>query len=117
MQQVSRANRTAGKYEASQEIVSTHGVVLRNYDGEDAHELSVEFYDDEGTIVFDRTFALDPLDMVVVRPQIKADTYRVTIECDGGRTASEDCLISSQVGEAALIEIGNGVVSVTDGLF
>jgi hypothetical protein len=117
MQQITRADRTVGAYEASREIVDTHGVVLRNYDGEDAHELSVEFRDGAGTVVFDRTFPLDPLDTVAVRPHIKADIYRVTVDCDGGRTASEECLIGSQVGEAALIEVGNGVVSLTDGLF
>jgi hypothetical protein len=117
MQRLTRADRTAGTYETSQEVVDTHGVVLRNYDGEDAHELSVEFRDAAGTTVFDRTFALEPLDTVTAQPNVEPDTYRVSAKCDGGQTASTECLIGSQAGEAALVEVGNGVVSLTDGLF
>lgn len=116
MQQPPHADSTTQKHESSQEIIDTHGIVLRNYDHKHAHELSVAMYNSSGAIVYDETLAIKPLDTVTVRPVITPDTYRVTVKSDGERAASERCLIGSPGGEAALIEVGNGVISLTDGL-
>lgn len=66
--------------------------------------------------MYDETLAVKPLETVTVRPDITPDTYRVTVNSDGERAASERCLIGSPGGDAALIEVGNGVISLTDGL-
>lgn len=116
MQQTPRADWTAQKYESSQEIIDTHGIVLRNYDHEDAHELLVAISNSSGATVYNEMLAVKPLETVTVRPAVEPDTYRVTVEADGEQAASEPCLIGSPDAEAALIELGNGIISLTDGL-
>jgi len=101
----------------SQRIVSDRSLVVRNHDGSEAYELRVRFVDADGAVAFRRTFTVAPLETVTVETRLERAVYRVDVTVDGGRTVSAECLVGSGVNETALVETGNGIVSVVEGVF
>jgi hypothetical protein len=43
--------------------------------------------------------------------------YRVEVRSEAGATASAECLIGSDPSECAMVETGNGTLSVVEGLY
>jgi len=113
MQAQHHAETTTGSDERAAEPVGSHGLVLRNYDASGAHELSVRFLDASGT-TFERTVRLGPLETASVRPRVERGVYRVVARLEDAEDSAE-CLVGDGVDETALVETGNGTVSVTDG--
>ncbi len=97
--------------------VSDESLVLRNYDSADAHEIAVRFVDHHGETAFDRTVAVAPLETVSVQTRLERAVYRVEVRLENGTTASAECLIGSDPGECAMVETGNGRISVVEGVF
>jgi hypothetical protein len=103
--------------------VTDESLVLRNYDGTPVR-VHVRFVDADDETAFDRTYALGPGDVVSTPTRLRRGVYRVvaTIEDgsgDAGETAERDaaeCLVGSALAETAVVETGNGIVSVTEGV-
>jgi len=98
-------------------VVSDRSLVVRNYDGSEAHDVTVTFLDADGDRAFARTFAVAPLETVAIQTRLERAVYRVRARVDGGETDSAECLVGSGPDETALVETGNGSVSVAEGLF
>ncbi len=109
----SDAGESAGE---SRRIVSDRSVVVRNYDGSEAHEIHVTFLGPDGDRAFARTFAVAPQETVAVRTRLDRAVYRVRARLDGDGTDSAECLVGSGPDETALVETGNGTVNVTEGI-
>lgn len=97
-------------------LVSDECLTLRNYDCHVSHEVTVRFYDADDDVAFKRSYTLSPLDVVSVSQRLDRAVYRVCVEVDGETTVDADCLIGSGPNETALVELGNGLLSVTEGV-
>lgn len=109
-----RSPTTADRLSAP--VVCEECLTIRNYDSHIAHQVTVRFYDANEDIVFERSYTLSPLDVVSVSQRLDRAVYRVDVELDGERSADAECLIGSGPNETALVEIGNGLLSVTEGV-
>lgn len=98
-------------------VVSDRSLVVRNYDGNEAHDVTVTFLGPDGDRAFARTLAVAPLETVAIQTRLERAVYRVRVRVDGGETDSTECLVGSGPDETALVETGNGTVSVVEGLF
>ncbi|SDF22656.1 hypothetical protein [Halorientalis regularis] len=98
-------------------LVSDETLVLRNYDSETTHEVTVEFHNADDEIAFQRTCTLTPQAVTSIRTRLPRAVYRVDVRIDGADSASADCLVGSAPSETALVEVGNGLVSVAEGVY
>lgn len=97
--------------------VDDQSLVLRNYDADETHSISITFVDPDDNIAFDRSITVDPLATVSIETRLERAVYRVTVRTEEESTASADCLVGSGPDECAVVETGNGTVTVSDGLF
>jgi hypothetical protein len=91
-------------------------VAVRNYDGRTSHEVTVRFLDAGDEVALERTYTLSPGDVLSVATRVERGVYRVEAHLEDGESASTECLVGTGPGETALVEIGNGLVSVSEGL-
>jgi hypothetical protein len=87
---------------------------IRNLDLKRGYNLRVEVRDGES--VFTREYRLGPGERHSELDQLAPGTYTVVASLGDGRRRATRCTINDRPARAALIEIGNGTVSVTDGL-
>jgi hypothetical protein len=99
------------------QVVSDRSLVVRNYDGSEAHDVTVTFLDPDGDRAFARTVAVAPQETIAIQTRLDRAVYRVRARLDGEETDSDECLVGSGPDETALVETGNGTVSVAEGLF
>lgn len=109
--------RSTGSTAAPNAAVSDLSLLVRNYDGERTHAVDVRFVDADGEVTFDRSVTVGPLETVTVRTRLERAVYRVEADLADGQTAAAECLVGSGLDEVALVETGNGIVSVAEGLF
>jgi hypothetical protein len=102
--------------ETTKQIVSEESLVIRNYDASEPHDVRVQFLTIEGNVAFRRSMRIPAMETVTVRTRLRRAVYRVETELDEQSTDSAECLIGSGVDETALVEVGNGCVSVVEGL-
>ena len=76
---------------------------------------SVRLVDSRDEVVVDRSVRVEPSETVSMRLPIDRATYRVEVTSDGETGDSAECLIGDTPEERAVIECGNGVVTVTAG--
>jgi len=104
--------------------VTDESVVLRNYDGTVAHSLTIRLRDPEGAVALERPYDLGPGETVSVQTRLQRGVYTVEAvsHSDSGAAVttgerdSERVLVGSGPDETALVELGNGLVSVTEGV-
>lgn len=98
--------------------VTDETIVVRNYDATST-TVRVTFLDADDDVAFRRTYTLAPGEVVSTPTRLHRGVYRV-IACYDDQTAdtsdAADCLIGSAPSETAVVEAGNGIVSVTEGL-
>jgi len=111
-----RRSRGDGSSFRAAQTVDSRSLVIRNYDGTVTHELCVLFRDASDDVAFRRTFTVAPMETVTVRTRLERAVYRIEARLDGDGTASTECLIGSGPDETALVETGNGTISVVEGL-
>ena len=95
--------------------VGDRALVVRNHDGNDAYEVDVRFLDADGDVVFRRVVAVAPLETVTVRTRLEPAVYRVVVRTEDVSDRAE-CHVGNGIHETALVETGNGAVSVVEGL-
>ena len=94
--------------------VSDEILVLRNYDGQTTHDVRVTFLDANDDVALQRQYTVAPLGVTSVARRLERGVYRVTATVDGTYVARADCLVGSGPHETAIVEVGNGVVSLTE---
>jgi hypothetical protein len=91
-------------------------LVIRNYDGRTSHEITVRFVDAGDEVALERTYALSPGDVVSVATRVERGVYRVEAHTEDGTFVGTECLVGTGPDETALVEVGNGLVSVSEGV-
>ncbi|MFT4880237.1 MAG: hypothetical protein ACI9CA_000753 [Natronomonas sp.] len=97
--------------------VDTEDVYLRNYDPFCEHDLTVTVTDGSGGPVFRRRYYFQPGEVRSERDLFEPGVYEVTVELDGCRRETATCRVGPEPGRAVHVELGNGAVSVTEGLY
>lgn len=106
--------------------VTDESLILRNYD-DTSVRVHIRFVDADDETVFDRTYTLGSGEVVSTSTRLRRGVYRVTaaIHCvsadpgDASGTTKHDaaeCLVGSAPAETAVVETGNGVITVTEGV-
>jgi hypothetical protein len=90
-------------------------LVVRNYDQTERYEITVTFTDSADEVVVERALTVGPLETLCVRTSLERGLYRVEIETERGASGSASCVVGGNANECGLVEIGNGVLSVSDG--
>jgi len=89
---------------------------IRNFDVNRAYDLTIEVRDSEG-LVFANRYHLTPGKTASELGRLPPGEYEVQVELDGRRRRTARCAIDGTPARTALIEVGNGTVSVTEGLY
>lgn len=89
---------------------------IRNFDVERTYDLTVTVQDGDG-IVFANRYHLKPGTTVSELDRLAAGEYVVQVKLDGRQQAVAECIVNETPEKTALIEVGNGIVSVTEGLY
>lgn len=89
---------------------------IRNFDANRAYDLTITVRDSQG-LVFANRYYLTPGKTVSELGRLPAGEYEVQVELDGRRQRTALCEIDETPARTALIEVGNGTVSVTEGLY
>lgn len=94
----------------------TENIHIRNFDVNRAYDLTVRVRDD-GEIVFASRYYLTPGKTEHELDRLRPGEYDVVVELDSHRRETARCAIGSSPDATALVEVGNGTVSVTEGLY
>jgi hypothetical protein len=95
--------------------VDDETLVLRSYDGSRTRTVTVRLLAGDD-VVSERTYRLPPLSAVSVRLRLDRGVYRVDARLNADHADSAECLLGSAPTETALVEVGNGLVSVAEGV-
>jgi hypothetical protein len=90
---------------------------LRNHDIADRHSVELVVRDDDGRRVFQNRYHLAPGQAESECDVLGSGSYVVEVYCDGVRRQQRECHIGDRPARTALIELGNGLVSVTEGVY
>ncbi|WP_159901924.1 hypothetical protein [Salinirussus salinus] len=97
--------------------VDTEDVHLRNYDPFSEYDLTVTVSDESGRRVFRRRYYFQPGEVESERGLLEPGTYEVTVELDNRRRETATCRVGPDPDRTVHVELGNGTVSVTEGLY
>lgn len=100
---------------AERRDAETGDLHLRNYDMEVGHRVWINVVDD-GEQVFETTTRLEPGEADSVAGAVPPGEYDIEVGIDGLRRTVGRCRVGYGPGRTALVEIGNGVISVTQGI-
>lgn len=89
---------------------------LRNYDVERAYRVTINVADGDST-VFENTYWLRPGAFLSEIDEIEPGEYDVTVEIDTGRSVTRRCQVDADHEHTVLVELGNGIVSVAQGVY
>lgn len=92
-------------------------VHVRNYDVADAHTVSLAITDTDGARVFSRRYHLRPGQAESEQGVLAPGTYDVVVHADGLDRASKRVELGTHPEETALVELGNGITSVSQGVY
>lgn len=91
-------------------------IVFRNYDHETPYEVSVTVTAASGEIIYDDRHYLLPLEYDSVRDGFPADECTVEVEYADQHEAVTGVRLDDRPDNSAVIEVGNGTLSLTTGL-
>ncbi len=89
---------------------------IRNYDVERAYRVTVDVADGADK-VFSETYWLRSGAFLSEIDEIDPGEYEVTVDIDNGRSVTRTCQVDADLDHTVLIELGNGIVSVTQGVY
>lgn len=90
-------------------------VHVRNYDHAAGHSVRLTVVDDDGRVRLTERCYLAPGQSRRVTGAIEAGAYRLGVQVDGVDRATSRCRLDGSPARTAVVELGNGVVSVTEG--
>jgi hypothetical protein len=97
--------------------VDTEDVHLRNYDPFSEYDLTMTVTDESGDLVFRQRYYFQPGEVESERDLLEPGTYEVTVELDNRRRETATCRVGPDPERTVHVELGNGTVSVTEGLY
>ena len=103
--------------QAARASVDTEDVCLRNYDPFCEYDLTVTVTDANGESVFRQRYYFQPGEVKSERDVLEPGTYEVTVELDRRRRETATCRVGPSPDRTVHVELGNGTVSLTEGLY
>ena len=103
--------------EAESQRATTEHIHVRNYDFERSYGVMVKIEDTSGDRLFSRRYFLRPGQSRSERGLLIPGTYRITAAIDPPQRDAMDCAIGETPDRTGLVQVGNGVVSVSEGLY
>lgn len=97
------------------EGVRSEDIHIRNYDHRWGYDLSLEVVNTEGTVVFEKRYYLPPGHAESELDIVTDDEYEIRATLDNLQKEALRCRIDDEPDNSAVVEIGNGVVSLTQG--
>lgn len=89
---------------------------LRSYAHESAYDVAVEVITPDGDVAFEADYYLRPGDAESEVDALPAGEYEIRATLDNDRRETATCQIGADPDRTAVIEVGNGVLSLTQGL-
>lgn len=96
-------------------VTRTEDLHVRSYDHEWSYDLDVEIATIDGTVCFRDRFFLQPNDSESVVNAVPPGKYEIRVTLDGDRHEARTCRIGASPSKTAVIEVGNRVVSLSEG--
>lgn len=90
---------------------------IRNYDFRQGYDLEIAVVTESGEVALEDRYYLAPGDYRSLDDVIGPGRYRVTVQLDGKKSAATRCDVDDGPKGGILVELGNGQVSVTDGIY
>lgn len=111
-QQLSSGSPTAEQVEA----LGTEEILLRNYDHQWGYDIELDVLDANGNSVYEKQWYLPPGQVGTEMDALPSGEYEVRVTLDNHKQETLVCSIDATAGNTVVIEVGNGVMSVTEGL-
>lgn len=102
---------------ARPDAVRSENLFLRNYDPYSAYDVDVSVRDDENEVVFEERYHFRPGQIQSVCGVLEAGEYEVTVVLDRRRRKTRTCEVGPGPEHTIHVEIGNGLASLTEGLY
>ena len=96
--------------------VRTEDIHIRSYDHRWSYDLDVEVRTGSGDRVFEERYCVAPGQTTGELDTLPSGEYEITVTVDNDRYERVQCRIGASPDHTAVIEVGNGVLSVTEGL-
>lgn len=94
----------------------TEDVLIRNYDHRRGYDLRLVVRTQTGETAFQNRYFLQPGETVSECDLLPNGDYEVAVTLDNTQEASGQYRIDSSVDHTAVVEVGNGAVSLAEGL-
>ena len=109
--------RTTGRHAPdSRAAARTEDLHLRSYAHEWAYDITVEVRTPDGDVAFAAEYYLRPGDAESEIDALPPGEYEIRATLDNDRRETATCRIGPEPDRTAVIEVGNGVLSLTEGL-
>ena len=114
--QTTRA-RSVGQHPATDgQTARSEDLHVRSYAHEWAYDVTVKIATPDGDVVFDTDYYLQPGDAESELDALPPGEYEIQATLDNETHETAQCHIGPSPHRTAVIEVGNGVLSVTEGL-
>ncbi len=92
-------------------------ILIRNYDHRSGYDLHLTAVTHPDSTTFQKRYYHPPGAVVSECDLLPSSDCEITVVLDGVQEASKHCRIDSSPDHTAVIEIGNGTLSLTEGLY
>lgn len=99
------------------EAVRSENLFVRNYDPYSAYDLDVIVRDEDEATVFEARYHFRPGQIQSVCGVLAPGEYEVTVVLDRDRRKTMTCRVGPDPEHTIHVEIGNGLASLTEGLY
>lgn len=89
---------------------------VRSYAHQVGYDIAIEVVDGDGSVAFREQYYLQPGATKSEVDAVIDGEYEVRAVLDGDRETTRRCRIGSDPAETAVVEVGNGILSLTEGL-
>jgi len=90
---------------------------VRNYDPYRRYDVTLSVSAADGTPAFEERYSFRPGQVAGERDVLPPGTYEVTVALGGCRRKRATCRVGPSPEHTIHVELGNGIVSVTEGLY
>jgi hypothetical protein len=105
-----------GIYVRERARTTTEDIHVRSHDHRWAYDLDVEVRWPDGEAAFTRRYYLQPGEAIAEVDALPPGEYELRVTRDNEQTEMRRCRIDDTPGHTAVVEVGNGVLSLTEGL-
>ncbi|MFD1597836.1 hypothetical protein [Halobellus rarus] len=100
----------------SEASARSEDVHVRSYAHQMGYDLEIELVDSDGSVAFRDRYYLQPGETEGEVDAVPDGEYEVRAVLDGDRETDRRCRIGSDPEETVVVEVGNGILSLTEGL-